>query len=62
MDKTFTELTAEEVRLIPSRTDNERVDAFTDAALTANALSDPDNPPLDEDFWLTTRRCPRPGM
>jgi hypothetical protein len=62
MDKTFTELTAEDARLVPSRTDNERLDAFTDAELTANALDDPDNPPLDEYFWLTTRRCPRPEM
>jgi uncharacterized protein (DUF4415 family) len=37
-------------------TDNKRAKAFTDAELTANAESDPDNPILDEAFWEQARR------
>jgi hypothetical protein len=62
MKETFSELTTKNARLVLSCTGNARVEAFTDAELTANALDDPENPPLDDAFQLTTRRCPRPGM
>ena len=34
-----------------SDTDWERVKNMTEEEIEANALSDPDNPPLEEDFW-----------
>lgn len=48
---TYTRYTSEEVNNLPSQTDWARVDAMTDEELTANALSDPDNPPLDDAFF-----------
>ncbi len=48
--------TLEEARALPDQSDWARVDAFTDEELTANALSDPDNPPLDDDFFKNAKR------
>ena len=48
--------TLDEVRSTRSSTDWKRIDAFSDEELTANALSDPDNPPLDDEFFLRARR------
>jgi uncharacterized protein (DUF4415 family) len=53
---TYTRYTAEEARNLPSLTDGARVDAMTDEELTANALSDPDNPPLPDDFFEKAKR------
>ena len=53
---TYTRYTAEEVEKLPSQTDWARVDAMTDEALTANAMSDPDNPPLDDAFFEQAKR------
>jgi len=53
---TYTRYTAEEVKKLPSLTDWARVDAMTDEELTANALSDPDNPPLDDAFFEKAKR------
>jgi uncharacterized protein (DUF4415 family) len=33
------------------RTDWALLDAMTEEEIEANALSDPDNPPLEDDFW-----------
>lgn len=38
------------------RTDWKKVDAADDAVLTAAARSDPDSPPLDENFFAAARR------
>ena len=54
--KTIVQYTAEEVRNLPRLTDGARADAMTDEELTANALSDPDNPPLDDDFFEKAKR------
>lgn len=37
------------------KTDWARVDAMTEEELYANALSDPDNPPLTAEFWKNAR-------
>lgn len=39
-----------------SKTDYGRIDNMTDEELTQNALDDPDNPPIDEEFWLNAPR------
>ncbi|MFV0348270.1 MAG: BrnA antitoxin family protein [Halodesulfovibrio sp.] len=54
--KNKTGLSIEEIRAMQPLTDNKRAKAFTDAELTANAESDPDNPILDEAFWEQARR------
>lgn len=54
--KTIVRHSAEEVKNLPSQTDWERVDAKTDEELAADAASDPDNPPLAEDFFLRAKR------
>jgi uncharacterized protein (DUF4415 family) len=54
--KTIVRYTKEELRSLPSQTDWARVDAMTDAEATANALADPDNPPLGDDFFEKARR------
>nr|HMQ58157.1 helix-turn-helix domain-containing protein [Rhizobiaceae bacterium] len=41
-----------------AKSDWARVGAFTDEELTANALSDPDNPPLTPERLATMRRAP----
>ncbi|GFM37727.1 BrnA antitoxin family protein [Desulfovibrio psychrotolerans] len=48
--------TIEEIRAMRPLTDSKRAKAFTDAELTANAESDPDNPVLDDAFWEEARR------
>ena len=54
--QTITRYTKEELRSLPSQTDWARVEAMTDAEVTANALADPDNPPLGDDFFEKARR------
>ncbi|HML55819.1 MAG TPA: BrnA antitoxin family protein [Solidesulfovibrio magneticus] len=54
--QTIVRHTKEELRDLPSQTDWARVDAMTDAEVTANALDDPDNPPLGDDFFEKARR------
>lgn len=46
--------TADELKQMRSATNWDAVDALTDDELTRAALSDPDNPPLDEE---TVSRC-----
>ena len=46
----------DELHSLPSQTDWARVEAMTDAEVTANALADPDNPPLGDDFFEKARR------
>jgi len=40
---------ADELKKMRSATDWDKIDAMTDEELTRAALSDPDNPPLDEE-------------
>ncbi len=54
--KTIVRYTEEELRNMKSQTNWERVEAMTDEELTANALSDPDNPPLPDDFFEKAKR------
>ena len=54
--KTIVRYTLEEARKLPRLTDGSRADAMTDEELTANALSDPDNPPLTDDFFEKSKR------
>ncbi|WP_428559485.1 MAG: BrnA antitoxin family protein [Solidesulfovibrio sp. DCME] len=54
--KAIVRYTEEELREMESQTDWKRVDAMTDEELTANALSDPDNPPLPDDFFEKAKR------
>ena len=44
----------------PSKTDWKKVDAKPDHELTQNALSDPDNPPVNEDFFARAERVQSP--
>ena len=46
----------------PHATDWARVDAMTDEEATANALSDPNNPPLTEERLEKMLRGPRPSL
>jgi len=43
-----------------SKTDWKRVDSKSDEELTQNAISDPDNPPIDEDFFIKAKRVNSP--
>ncbi len=54
--KTIVRYTEEELRTMQSQTDWQRVAAMTDEELTAHALSDPDNPPLPDDFFEKAKR------
>lgn len=54
--KTIVRYTLEEARKLPRLTDGSRADAMTDEELTANAFSDPDNPPLPDDFFEKAKR------
>ena len=54
--KTIVRYTLEEARKLPRLIDGSRADAMTDEELTANALSDPDNPPLTDDFFEKAKR------
>ena len=54
--KTIAGYSAEELQNLPSKTDWNRVDSMTDEELDANAKSDPDNPPLPEDFFLHAKQ------
>lgn len=47
-------------RPIESRTDWARLDAMTEEEIEANALSDPDNPPLTDEELARMRRVPNP--
>ncbi|MHC1791152.1 BrnA antitoxin family protein [Solidesulfovibrio sp.] len=51
-----TRLDAQSAKAMASHTDHARLAAATDAQLTAAALADPDNPPLDEAFFAKARR------
>jgi len=45
-----------------SKTDWKRVEAKSDHELTQNAFSDPDNPPVNEDFFARAEQVqPPPG-
>ncbi|WP_164561436.1 BrnA antitoxin family protein [Nitratidesulfovibrio vulgaris] len=50
----------EEISKMRPLTDGKRSRAFSDAQLTANAETDPDNPILDDTFWERARRVPPP--
>lgn len=54
--KTIVRYTEEELRNMKSQTNWKRVESMTDEELTANALSDPDNPPLPDDFFEQAKR------
>jgi uncharacterized protein (DUF4415 family) len=54
--KTLVRYTEEELRDLKSQTDWKRIEAMNDEELTANALSDPDNPPLPDDFFEKAKR------
>lgn len=45
----------------PTKTDWARFDAMTEEELEANALSDPDNPPLSNEELARMRRVPDPA-
>jgi len=44
-----------------SKTDWKRVEAMTDHELTQNAVSDPDNPPVNEDFFARAEQVQLPS-
>lgn len=46
---------------IEDRTDWARLDAMTEEEIEANALSDPDNPPLSDEELARMRRVPDPA-
>ena len=48
---TYVTYTRSELDALPDETDWERVDALTDEDIEKAALSDPDDPPTDADFW-----------
>ena len=48
---TYVTYTRSELDTLPDETDWERVDALTDEDIEEAALSDPDDPPTDADFW-----------
>lgn len=50
-------LNVEDIRKLRPLTDGARSRGFSDAQLTANAESDPDNPLLNEAFWEHARRA-----
>ncbi len=52
----FVTYTQEQLRHLKGRSNFKRVDAFTDEELHANALSDPDNPPLTDAELKSMRR------
>jgi uncharacterized protein (DUF4415 family) len=54
--RTITRYTAGEAKNLPSQSDWPRVDAMADAELTENAISDADNPPLDDAFFERAKR------
>lgn len=54
--KTIVSYDASEIESLPSATDWDRVKAMTDEELTANAFTDPDNPPLDDEFFARAKR------
>ncbi len=43
-----------------SKTDWEKIDSKPDEELTQNAISDPDNPPIDEDFFARAKQVTAP--
>ncbi len=47
-------------RPLPDRTDWARLEAMTEEEIEANALSDPDNPPLTPEELARMRRVPDP--
>ena len=47
-------------RPLPDRTDWARLEAMTEEEIEANALSDPDNPPLTDEELARMRRVPDP--
>lgn len=56
-------MTREQARKIHlSKAQRARLDAMTDADITAAARSDPDNPPMTEEEWARARRPGRPPL
>jgi uncharacterized protein (DUF4415 family) len=49
-------------RLAEGQTDWRRLRAMADAEALANAASDPDAPPLDDDFFSAATRLPAPAL
>jgi uncharacterized protein (DUF4415 family) len=49
-------------RLAEGQTDWRRLRAMTDAEALANAASDPDSQPLDDDFFSAATRLPAPAL
>jgi uncharacterized protein (DUF4415 family) len=49
-------------RLVEGQTDWRRIHAMTDEEALANAASDPDTSPLDDDFFRTAVRLPAPAI
>jgi uncharacterized protein (DUF4415 family) len=43
-----------------SKTDWKKIDSKSDEELTQNAISDPDNPPIDEEFFDHAKRVDSP--
>lgn len=48
---TSVKYTRSEIETLPDETDWEHVDALTDEDIEKAALSDPEDPPTDADFW-----------
>lgn len=46
----------EEIQRMASKTDHGRLDGLSDEELTANAEADPDNPPLDDEFFKKAKK------
>lgn len=60
-DGSFVEILSDgSTRPIEDRTDWARLDAMSEEEIEANALSDPDNPPLTDEELSRMRRVPNP--
>ncbi len=46
----------EEIEQMQSETDHDRLDSMTDEEITAAAMTDPDNPPLDDAFFERAKK------
>ncbi len=55
-ETSITRTTLEEAKKMSDLTDWERVNSLSSEEVEANALSDPDNQPLSEDFVKNARR------
>ena len=56
MSGRITRVSVADLGKLPDETDWARIDALTDEEAEANALSDPDNPPMTEDQLRSARR------